>query len=88
MIDLSFVQECVTETEEQVRDSLDMIYIKNHTIMEYVLNSPDQEFSDDLMCYLESTNAQVGSSKELSVYSFQNTHIIKAIKYQHRKKIT
>lgn len=81
MIDLSFVQECVTETEEQVRDSLDMIYIKNHTIMEYVLNSPDQEFSDDLMCYLESTNTQVGSSKELSVYSFQNTHIIKAIKY-------
>lgn len=80
MIDLSFVQECVTESEENVRDSLDMIYIKNHTILEYVLNSPDQEFSDELITYLEAANPNVGSSKELSVYSFQNTHIIKAIK--------
>lgn len=80
MIDLSFVQECVTESEENVRDSLDMIYIKNHTILEYVLNSPDQEFSDELITYLEAANPNVGSSKELSVYAFQNTHIIKAIK--------
>ena len=81
MMDLSFVQECVTESEEHVRDSLDMAYIKHQTIMEYVLNSPDDEFSDDLMCYLEAANPQVGSSKELSVYSFQNTHIIRAIKH-------
>lgn len=81
MFDLSFVQESVTESEENVRESLDMIYIKNQMMMEYVLNNPDAELSDDVLCYLESAASIGGSSKELSVYSFDNKHILKAIRY-------
>lgn len=81
MIDLSFVQECVTESEENVRDSLDMVYIKNQMILERIMESTDEKFSEDFVCYLEAANPKVGSSRELSVYSFENSHIIRAIKY-------
>ena len=52
MIDLTFVQECVSDTEDEVRSSIDMIYIKHKMIQEYASNSDDES----LRCYLESTN--------------------------------
>lgn len=77
MIDLSFVQECVTETEEEVRETIDMLYVKNKLIQEYAMGSDNE----DLLYYLESTNVPVGSSKTFDLFSFNNDHIIKAIRH-------
>ena len=77
MIDLTFVQECVSDTEDEVRSSIDMIYIKHKMIQEYASNSDDES----LRCYLESTNVPVGSNKTFDLFSFSNDHIIRAIKH-------
>ena len=77
MVDLSFVQECVIDSEEEVRNTIDMVYIKHKMIEEYVSNSNDES----LHYYLESSNVPVGSNKTFDLFSFNNDHIIRAIKH-------
>ena len=77
MVDLTFVQESVYEAADEVRESIDMMYIKHKMIQEIALNSNDSS----LEFYLESTNVPVGSSKTFDLFSFNNDHIIRAIRH-------
>lgn len=76
-MDLSLVMESVTDTEEEVTRSIDMMYVKQQAIMEY------SEELDLMSCYdcFQEGYANPASSKELDVFKFDNKHIIKAIKY-------
>ena len=74
MLDLSFVQECQEEAIEDVREALDTMYIKRHCMME----ACEDSVVDD---YFMEAGLNIGSSKELDVFSFDSSHIIKAIRH-------
>lgn len=76
-MDLSIVNECLTDAMDDVSDSIDMMYIKQQTIMEF---SDEINLSEMYDCFQEGYT-KPSSSKELNVWNFDSSHIIKAIKY-------
>jgi len=61
---------------DEVRNSIDQMYIKQQMIMEY---SDDIDLESKYDCFQEGF-FKPGSSKELDVFKFENKHILKAIK--------
>jgi hypothetical protein len=76
-MDLSIVNECLTDAMDDVSDSIDMMYVKQQTIMEF---SDEINLSEMYDCFQEGYT-KPSSSKELNVWNFDSSHIIKAIKY-------
>ena len=77
MLDLTIVQDSVYEADDNVRESIDMMYVKHKMIQEFAMNSNDES----LEYYVESSNIPVGSSKTFDLFSFNNDHIIRAIRH-------
>lgn len=75
-MDLTFINELVSETSDSVSNKIDMLYIKQQTIMEY---SDELNLMSQYECFQEGY-AVPASSPELDLFKFDNSHIIKAIK--------
>lgn len=76
-MDLTFINEYVTESNELVIDSIDRMYVKQQSIMEF---SEEVDLLSKYECFQEGY-AKPASSPELDVFKFDNKHILKAIKY-------
>ena len=76
-MDLTFINEYVTESNELVTNSIDMMYVKQQTIMEF---SDESDLLSRYECFQEGYS-NPASSPELDVFKFDNKHILKAIKY-------
>ena len=74
-MNLTFINEYVSDVQDQVHNSLDELYIKQQDIMEF---SEETDLLDMYKCFQEGY-AKPGSSKELDLFKFDNKHIIKAI---------
>ena len=73
-MDLNYISECVSTITDDVICAMDSLYIKQLSILEY-----DNEFDGSTYdCFQEGFIKP--SSKELNVFKFENTHILKAIK--------
>ena len=81
MLELQRIQECQDEAQERVADAIDMMYIKNQTILEYMTDT-DVEVSEDMakMFVEAATASPVAVPKALNYLSFDNSRILKAIK--------
>ena len=81
MLELQKIQECQDEAREKVADALDMMYIKNQTILEYMTDY-DAEVSEEMaQMFVEAATASpVTVPKELNYLSCDNSRILKAIK--------
>ena len=80
MLELQRIQECQDEAQERVADAIDMMYIKNQTILEYMTDT-DVEVSEDMakMFVEAATASPVAVPKALNYLSFDNSRILKAI---------
>lgn len=74
-MNLSIIQECVTDSSHAVSEAMDQLYIKQLAI----IDNDDLISPSKYACFQESFVQP--SSKELSVFKFDNRHILKAIKY-------
>lgn len=76
-MNLSIVMKCQQDIIEDVRDSIDRIYVKQQMILE---SCQDYDMINNYACFQEGFLSP-GSSKELDMFKFDNKHIIKAIKH-------
>lgn len=75
-MDLSFIDACLDGINDNMRETIDQLYIKQQSIMEHSQSLDLSEYQ----CFQEGF-FKPGSSSELDVFKFDNKHIIKAIKY-------
>lgn len=74
-MDLAYINECAIESSDAVYEILDKMYLKQQMILEY-----DESLDlSKYQCFQEGFMKP--KSKELDVFKFDNSHILKAIKY-------
>ena len=74
---MDIITESVIESNESVINSIDMMYVKQQTIMNY---SDELDLISKYDCFQEGY-VQPPKSQELDVFKFDNSHILKAIKH-------
>ena len=74
---MDIITESVIESNESVINSIDMMYVKQQNIMNY---SDELDLISKYDCFQEGY-VQPPKSQELDVFKFDNSHILKAIKY-------
>lgn len=73
-MDFDYISECVSTTTDDVVSAMDSLYIKQLSILEYDNDLDKSEYQ----CFQEGFIKP--KSKELDVFKFDNSHILKAIK--------
>lgn len=73
-MDFDYISECVSTTMDDVMEAMDSLYIKQLSISEYDTDLDESEYK----CFQEGFFTP--KSKELDVFKFNNSHILKAIK--------